>query len=390
VWPDESAEPAALPDEAWLLALSALPHIGPRRLLALTSDWAAEEAFGRLRHRDSAALALLDARSHATAAEVASAAQQLDVASLWQRHAHAGINVAGRASPDYPAALVDDPDPPAVLCWRGDIASLGGAAVAIVGTRRCSRYGHDVARELGAMLAAAGVAVVSGLALGIDAAAHEGALASNGAPPIGVVGCGLDVVYPRRNRALWDRVGAEGLLLSEVPLGVGPTRWRFPARNRIIAALAPVVVVVESHAEGGSLHTVREALARDRVVMAVPGPMRAATSLGTNRLIADGAIAVCELTDVLLAVGMACPPTLPVVAGSDRSEHLEAGGPSAVNPLGQRILATMGWEPTTPDHVMLILDLDPLECLDELGRLEAEGLIAWRGPFVERVAGGPR
>ena len=176
--------------------------------------------------------------------------------------------------------------------------------VAIVGTRRCTRYGFDLARELGADLAAAGVQVVSGLALGIDGAAHRGALdAAGGAPPIGVVASGLDVVYPRAPPAAVGGGRHRGSLLSECPLGTAPEAWRFPARNRIIAALADAVVVVESAGAGGSMYTVEEALARDRPVLAVPGSVRSAASAGTNRLLAEGAGVARDADDVLAAIG---------------------------------------------------------------------------------------
>src|SRR5262249_38747100 len=154
--------------------------------------------------------------------------------------------------------------------------------------------GIDVAFELGRDLAAAGVAVVSGLAVGIDASAHAGALHAATSPPIAVVGSGLDVIYPRRNAVLWREVERRGLVLSQAPLGALPEKWRFPARNRLIAALADAVVVVESGTTGGSLHTVTEAVRRDRVVYAVPGPVRSDASAGTNRLLADGAVPACD------------------------------------------------------------------------------------------------
>ena len=162
-------------------------------------------------------------------------------------------------------------------------------------------------RELGRDLGRAGVRVVSGLALGIDAAAHHGALdaeADGGAPPIGVVGSGLDVTYPRAHGALWTAVAAAGVLVGEAPLGAAPEPWRFPARNRIIAALGSVVVVVESHPRGGSRHTVDAAEARGRQVLAVPGSVRSPASRFTNELLADGCHPARDVTDVLVALGL--------------------------------------------------------------------------------------
>ena len=159
--------------------------------------------------------------------------------------------------------------------------------------------------ELGSGLAAAGVTVISGLALGIDGAAHRGALAADGAPVVGVVGSGLDVVYPRGNRDLWEAVSAAGTLLAEAPLGAEPEGWRFPARNRLLAALADVVVVVESKRAGGSMHTVEEAIRREVTVMAVPGSVRNPAAEGTNLLLSEGCAPACSTDDVLVALELA-------------------------------------------------------------------------------------
>jgi DNA processing protein len=215
-----------------------------------------------------------------------------------------------RGVPPFPDELTNDPDPPEQLYVRGDPSVLDMRRVAIVGTRNCTAYGRTFARRLGAELAEAGVAVVSGLAIGVDGAAHEGVLEVSGGRPIGVVATGLDVVYPRRHVSLWQRVANSGLLVSEEPPKRQPTQWGFPRRNRIIAALSEIVIVVESSAKGGSMHTVDAALARGINVMAVPGPVGAATSDGTNRLLVDGVPPVTCADDVLLALGLENSPRL--------------------------------------------------------------------------------
>src|SRR5206468_9052462 len=154
--------------------------------------------------------------------------------AMWQPHVRAGVAVLLPGSPGFLPELAADLDPPAVLIARGEVGALDGRWVGIVGTRRASRCGREVAYELGRDLAAEGVRVVSGLALGIDGAAHRCALAAGpGGPPVGVVGSGLDVVYPRSHAALWDDVATHGLLLSEAPLRARPEPWRFPVRNRV-------------------------------------------------------------------------------------------------------------------------------------------------------------
>jgi DNA processing protein len=246
-----------------------------------------------------------------------------EVASRWTAGARAaarsaptsttrGRSALVRGMPGYPSALVDDPEAPEVLFCQGDPFDPGPLAVALVGTRSATYYGTEVATELGAGLAAAGVSVVSGLASGIDAEGHEGVLTCFGgceaepdpAPgrPIGVLGAGIDVVYPRSTARVRARVATLGMLLSESPPGAPAERWRFPLRNRIIAALAPVLVVVESHQAGGALHTVDAALARSKVVMAVPGSIRSPASAGTNALLANGMPVVTCVTDVLVAL----------------------------------------------------------------------------------------
>ena len=175
-----------------------------------------------------------------------------------------------------------------------------------MGTRAPTRYGIGVAAQFGADLAAAGVSVVSGLALGIDGAADEGACGA-GAPPIAVVAGGLDHVYPPRHERLWERVASAGVIVSESPAGVPTEKWRFPVRNRLLAALSDVVVVVESRHHGGSRHTVDAAVDRGVPVGAVPGSIRSATSEGTNALLADGAFPVCSSGDILMALALDGP-----------------------------------------------------------------------------------
>jgi DNA processing protein len=276
----------ALPDEAYLTGLAAIPGVGPATIRKELDERSAAEAWARRRSQPGA---------------------PADLDALWAHHQEAGVVVCSVQNPDYPAVMRDDPERPAVLFCRGDLSVLDRRRVAVVGTRNASRYGLGVAERIGERLGAAGVAVVSGLALGIDGAVHRGLLRSGGAPPVGVVACGLDVVYPGRHRDLWRRVGEEGLLVSEMPLGLRPTRWSFPARNRIIAGLSEAVVVVESRQKGGSLYTADSALLRDIPLLAVPGPITSPAAHGTNRLIADGATPLCSVEDIFLTLGLNSP-----------------------------------------------------------------------------------
>jgi len=190
----------------------------------------------------------------------------------------------------------------------GDAALLAAPAVAIVGARACSAYGAQVARMLGRELAAVGLVVVSGLARGIDAEAHRGALESTG-QTVAVLGCGVDRDYPAAHASLAQRIGERGLIVSEYEPGVEPAPWRFPARNRIIAGLCAATVVVEARERSGALITADFALEEGREVFAVPGEITSVLSAGTNALLRLGATPLTSAADVLDALGVEAAPT---------------------------------------------------------------------------------
>lgn len=215
----------------------------------------------------------------------------------WDRGAAFPIHDADDLDDAFQAKL------PPVLLGEGDrVDAFDAPRVAIVGTRAATPCGVEDARDIATFCARAGITVVSGLAIGIDAAAHEGALDAGGLT-VGVVATGLDVVYPRRHAVLYERVRAQGLVVGEHPYGTQPLPWRFPVRNRIIAALADAVVVVEATRTGGALSTARYARDFNRTLYALPGSRRNPAAAGCNRLIADGAIALVDPADVLHAVG---------------------------------------------------------------------------------------
>ena len=223
----------------------------------------------------------------------------------WARRCRGlGIRAVVEGDDDFPVPLRLDPDPPGVLFVRGELGVLDARRVGVVGTRNATGAGRELATALGHDLAEAGVVVVSGLAKGIDGAAHRGVLRAAGAAPVGVVGNGLDRPYPRVNAELWSAVAGRGALLSEWPPGAPPEPFRFPLRNRIIAGLSEVLVVVESRERGGSLITAMAAIERDVDVMAVPGSPHSRASVGTNQLLRDGAAPVTDAGDVLVALGL--------------------------------------------------------------------------------------
>jgi DNA processing protein len=366
-----------LPPEAYAAALAAFPHMTIHRLGALLRHHspaaAYEVAIGLHGSRGLIERVLADA-------DVRAAWQRAGRSSiaddLWQRCDRLGVQVLVHGGPGYPASLLDDPLPPPVLFSRGELGLLSGRRVAIVGTRNATAAGRDTAATLGRQLASADVHVVSGLARGIDGCAHRGALQSTGSGrPIAVVASGHDVVYPREHRALWSDVAEHGLLLSEAPPGTSPEAYRFPLRNRLIAALSEVVVVVESREHGGSLITVNEAIARSVPLMAVPGGVHNRAATGTNQLIRDGAGVVVEAADVLIALAMDHRRAAAFIADPRPRPH---GADLTV-------YETCAGEPRTIDGLSLACSLSLVDTAMAVARLEQTGWIQQVDGWFEAV-----
>ena len=264
------------------------------------------------------------------------------------------VYTQGRA--DWP--FREMPDAPGVLLAEGDAPeSFARPRVAVVGTRAATPHGLADAYELGGYLAEGGCTVVSGLAIGIDGAAHEGALDAGGTV-VGVVGTGLDVVYPRRHRPLFDRVRVQGLLVSELGYGVGPRKSAFPIRNRIIAGLADVVVVVEATERGGARITADKALEYGRQVFAMPGSRRNPASAGTNQLLYDGASPLVQPSDVFIELGL--------TQGARRAARQSPGGDEG------RVLRACGGEPATLDKLASRTGIDVRALVGVVRVLERE------------------
>ncbi|MDH3300283.1 MAG: DNA-processing protein DprA [Acidimicrobiia bacterium] len=315
--------PERLADMQARLALVHLSGMGPARVRWLLSRHDPIEVVARLRAGEHPA-PIQDAPPGIRPTDLTEwrvEIARLDPQRLLQDQLDQGWTILHPDDARWPFAA--EPEPPLLMFCAGDLDLLRAKpSVAIVGTRRCTSVGRSVAHRMALELAEAGVTVVSGLALGIDAAAHKGALDGGGAA-VGVVGTGLDVVYPRRNQALWDEVIGSGLLISEYPAGMGPARWRFPARNRLIASLADATVIVESHGRGGALLTADESAERDKPVLAVPGSVLNPAADGTNGLIVDGAIPTRDADDVLVSLGWSAarsePESEPSAVGSTRA-----------------------------------------------------------------------
>jgi DNA processing protein len=283
-----------------------------------------------------------------------------------------GVRRIGRHDDEFPAQLRAIPDAPALLYVRGVLAREDALAVAVVGSRRATGYGEGVAEELGAQLAARGVTVVSGLARGIDSAAHRGALRGGGRT-IAVLGSGVDVIYPPENRRLAGLIEGSGAVVSPFLPGTPPLPQHFPQRNRVIAGLALAVVVVEAAERSGALITARLAAELGREVMAVPGRVTSPASRGAHALIRDGAALVESWEDVVAGlpvpwrdcVGGVGPETRRTVEADGR----QYGGDEDV------VLGVVGAEPTTMDEIIASSGVPSARAAALLLMLELDGRV---------------
>lgn len=285
-----------------------------------------------------------------------------------------GARLVGDRSTEWPSRLAEDGQWMPALTAAGTLQP-GAPVVAVVGMRRCSHAGADYARALAAEVAAAGATIVSGLAFGIDAAAHRGALDAGG-HTVAVLAGGLGRVSPRRHLQLAaDVVAAGGALVSHVPPACDSPGWRFPVRNRIIAGMADVVVVVEAAASGGALSTARHARDLGRPLMAVPGFPWAHTADGTNALLRDGAELCCGTEDVLAAVGLAR-------AGKPRrcEDATEAAVTPGLDAAHAELLAAVDYTPTSIEDLARRVDRSLVDVLGGLGALELDGLVDFPQP----------
>jgi len=378
------------PDHLAAACLAALPKIGPKRLSVLLS-----------RHDPQTAWAVVQGRAKPDAV-VAAMMRENNLGLMWRVNAtqslhqqmlerckRAGIRVSLVGEAEYPFCLRNDFAKPAVLFYIGDLSALSTRRVAMVGTRSATASGRYMASHLAYELARNNVCVISGLARGIDAWAHRGALRALqkresadtvAARPVGVVASGLDYVYPKENTDLWGEVARDGALLSESAPGSPPEAFRFPLRNRILAAMCEVLVVVESRDKGGSMITVDEAQKRDIAVLAVPGSPRNVASVGTNLLVQQGCLPVISVDDILVSLGL------------DNRRAKENSFDHRTKPSAHdaRLIETMTGAPFTLDEFVLRTDVPLLEAAITLGRLEATGWVANNAGWWEVIEFGHR
>ncbi|MBN1953503.1 MAG: DNA-processing protein DprA [Anaerolineae bacterium] len=354
----------------YYIGFNLVQGIGPIRLRALI------DAFGdveRAWHAPADALRHigLDQRSRQS---FLTTRAQVDLAREVERVKAAGVQVLTWDTPGYPQLLWEIPAPPPVLFIRGELAPEDAWAVAVVGTRRASVYGRDVTQRLVTTLTRQGVTIVSGLARGIDGAAHQAALEAGGRT-IAVLGCGVDQVYPPEHRRLARQIVEQGALISEYALGTPPEAGNFPPRNRIISGLSLGVLITEAGRRSGALITAHYAAEQGRDVFAVPGSILAAGSAGTNRLIQDGAKAVLEANDVLEELNLTM-----VAEQSQARQVLPTTQTEAA------LLTQLGTEPVHVDELQQQVGLTIAEVTSTLAMMELKGMIRQVGGMKYVVA----
>jgi DNA processing protein len=363
MWPAAFARSSD--DRAALLVLLSLPSLTPRRLLVLSQE-------------HPTAGACLDAAMEGGVVSETDVgkARSLDASLVAERVINAGARLVAVGDPCYPHRLYDLFDPPAGLFVRGADLTDMEPCVAVVGARNCSPSGAEIAAALGRSLAGAGGWVVSGAAYGIDGAAHRGAL--DAGRSAAVLGCGIDVAYPSRNRRLIERLAEAGAVISEYPPGTRPEPFRFPARNRLVAALSVAVVVVEGAMGSGSMITADHALDMGREVFAVPGAVSSALAQVPLALLRDGAGVIRGPDDLLHDLGLA--PQVP------RTHDAPSAIPSGIE---RTVWEALG-RGDLPDGVAAVTHLPLPDVLAALLSLELQGLVSRRGGRYERRPFGGR
>jgi len=356
----------SLPELGCWVAFNRIPGVGPVKMQrlhehfgALARAWTAGRADLAAAGLDARALdAILSARPRLS--------PQREVDLLDRR----GVRAITLADEAYPARLREIYAAPAVLYLRGELLPADELAVAVVGTRRATMYGREAAETLVGGLVAGRVTVVSGLARGIDTAAHRAALAAGGRT-IAVLGSGVDVIYPAENKRLAEDICRQGAVISEYPLGTKPDAANFPPRNRVISGLSLGVLVVEAGQTSGALITADFALEQNREVLAVPGPIFARSSQGTNRLIQQGAKLVLSAQDILDELNLGSAP--------QQLEMRELLGEGGANPTEAALLAVLTREPQHIDEVCRQCALPVAEVSSTLAMLELKGAVRQLG-----------
>jgi DNA processing protein len=360
---------AALDNTSAELMLALTPGIGPRLRKSLLGHFGSAAAVMSAVASDLRAVPGIGQK---LSRSIVTARQDLGLDSTLRDCQQNGVTIVTEPDPNYPSAVRHIPDPPGVLFVRGEIKPSDGIAVAIVGTRHATQYGLVQAERLAAGLARCGYTIVSGLARGIDAAAHRGAIKAGGRT-LAVLGSGVLNIYPPENESLANEIVARGALISENPPRSPPLSGAFPQRNRIVTGLSLGVIVVEAADRSGALISARHAMEQDRIVFAVPGRVDSRMSRGCHRLIRDGAKLVETVDDVLEELGPLATPT--PVAGDENATPIRHPGELNLNEPEKAVLAAIDDEPISIDNVIVATKLPVPNVLSTLSVLEMRRLV---------------
>jgi DNA processing protein len=341
----------------YFIALNQMNNIGPCAVKQLIAKW---PDLSQLFNRSLTHLVNIQVPGKIAQAIASFDLNQIEADLRWEENDN--HHILTWCDPRYPTLLKEIPDPPIVLYAIGDLSSLKQPTVAMVGTRKPSVTGRETARKWSFELAGKGLTIVSGLALGVDAQAHQGCLDAGG-KTIAVMGTGIDCIYPRAHRDLAQLIGQNGLLLSEFPLKSPPIAGHFPRRNRIISGLSLLTLVVEAATKSGSLITAQCALDQNRDVLAIPGSIHNPNARGCHYLLQQGAKLVTSSEDVLGELGLDYEPLLSVITTTRLADE------------NANLVEYLGFETTTVDHIIVRSGLTLESVMCGLANLELQGLI---------------
>lgn len=383
---------ALTPDEREWLTLALVPGVGTAHFIQLLARFRTPGNVLRASRGEVAELV-----GKTLADRIAHYGEDVDVASQEAAMARHGVTLVTMEHPLYPVRLAEIYDPPLLLYVRGTLLEDDEHFVAVVGTRRASPYGIRMAEQLGRDLAARGITVVSGMAEGVDAAAHRGAIEAGGRT-VAVLGCGVDIVFPPQHKGLMDEIAAQGAVVSQFPMGMKPLKGNFPYRNRIISGMSLGTVVVEAPMKSGALITARQAAEQGREVFAVPGQAGMRTSEGPHALLREGAKLVERVEDILVELelpprclrgaevgrdeGRRAPvmeaPRKTPAAVAPRGEPARTparGGAQPANDLERNVLRALSPDGSHVDEIAAVCRISVSEALSSLTLLELKGLV---------------
>jgi DNA processing protein len=346
-------------DKKYWVGFNLIKGIGAVRMQALINHFETLEAAWKAAPSDLAAAGL----SLKLVERIVQARANIDLEKVWARIESQGIKILTWEDPDYPQRLKEIEQPPPVLYMRGEYLPDDLFAVAIVGTRRVTPYGRQITEELASYLASNGITVVSGLARGVDAIAHQSALKAGGRT-IGVLGSGVDKIYPPEHRQLVERMMEHGAIVSDYALGTPPDSSNFPPRNRIVSGLSLAVVVVEAGETSGALITAEFAAEQGREVFAVPGSILAPQSKGTNKLIQKGALPLLSINDLMQALNL-----------TRMGDHKAARKILPADETEARLMTVLGTEPLHVDEIRNQTELPIEKVSAALALMELKGMV---------------